>query len=409
MTEIVRTVRFGIADLVENEYPRIGFEIGPGTDSVEVLLDYDRDAAVIDLGCSGADGWRGWSGGARDRFVITPDRATPGYLPGRPEPGPWYVQLGLYRMPADPIDVTVTVRTPAVGAVPPEPRVTARPDTPRASARALPAVDGLTWYAGDFHAHSTHSDGSLALAELTAVAVEQGLDFLAVTEHNTTSHHALLPGLGAEHGIALLPGQEVTTRRGHANAFGDIGWVDFREHPDHWVQTVAERDGLLSINHPLQDNCAWQHQLAALPPVLELWHISWYRDLTDTGPWAWLQRWQQDLILIGGGDFHNPAQGYRPGTPVTWVAAEDRSAEAILDGVRAGRTMITRLGSPDAPALLRLDDDLVAVAADGTVLSDLDGRRRMLHGDRCTIPADRAGRGPYRLEAADGSVLAICP
>jgi hypothetical protein len=405
----VRTFRFGIADLVQDEYPRIDFEIRLGDDSVEVVLAYDHDAAVIDLGCCAPNGWRGWSGGARDRFVITRDRATPGYLPGELESGTWYVQLGLYRMPAEPIDVTVTIRTPAVGPNGAEPEVAPRPETPRASARKLPAPAGLSWYAGDFHAHSTHSDGALSLGQLTALAVEQGLDFLAVTDHNTTSHHQLLPALGAEHDITLLPGQEVTTRRGHANAFGDIGWVDFREHPDSWVRTVAERGGMLSINHPLQDNCAWQHQLAELPPALELWHSSWFRDPTATGPWAQLRRWREDVIMIGGGDFHNLGSGLKPGTPLTWVAAQDRSPEGILDGVRAGRTMITRLGSPDAPALLRMDDDLVAVAADGTVLSDLEGRRQIVHGDFCTVPIARAGLAPYRLEAADGSILAICP
>jgi hypothetical protein len=56
-----------------------------------------------------------------------------------------------------------------------------------------------------------------------------------------------------------------------------------------------------------------------------------------------------------------------------------------------------------------MDDDLVAVAADGTVLSDLEGRRQIVHGDFCTVPIARAGLAPYRLEAADGSILAICP
>src|SRR5882757_1108583 len=57
---------------------------------------------VLDLGVFGpagrdlgnAAGFRGWSGGARDHFEISSAYATPGYLAGPIEPGPWAVALG---------------------------------------------------------------------------------------------------------------------------------------------------------------------------------------------------------------------------------------------------------------------------------------------------------------------------
>jgi len=411
MATITRTLRLAIDDLAEDEYRHIPFEIGARETSVEVRLDYDRSAAVIDLGCEAPAGWRGWSGGARESFVITPDAATPGYLPGELEAGEWTVILGLYRMPAEPIDVTVTITTPAVSAIPPEPEAPPLAHAPRASARGLPAATGLTWFAGDFHAHTTHSDGERSISELAALAVGNGLDFLAVTDHNTVSHHPLLPGVGAAHDITLLPGQEVTTRRGHANAFGEIGWIDFRENPDAWVRETAARGGILSINHPLDGEWAWQHALTELPPALEFWHIGWFRDLTATAPWALLPCWRPDAVLLGGSDYHLPSLGYPPGTPVTWVAAEDRSSEAILAAVAAGRTAITRLPTPDAPALVRVDGAMIAVAADGAVLCDIEGRRRVIHGDRVELRdgtgAGGAGVGPFRLEAADRTLLAV--
>src|SRR5699024_12168455 len=76
-------------------------------------------------------------------------------------------------------------------------------------------------------------------------------------------------------------------------------------------------------------------------------------------------------------------------------------------GVRAGRTAITRLPIPQAPALVRLDDQLVAVDADAAVLRDVAGRSRLLHGDRVVI--DDRWQGPYRLGAPDGTLLAISP
>ena len=68
-----------------DRYVRVPFDVPAGTDSLEVRISYDGEAAVIDLGCEGGAGWRGWSGGARTTYVIRTDDATPGYLPGRPE------------------------------------------------------------------------------------------------------------------------------------------------------------------------------------------------------------------------------------------------------------------------------------------------------------------------------------
>ncbi|MGH3150989.1 MAG: hypothetical protein ACRDOB_09680, partial [Streptosporangiaceae bacterium] len=69
-------------------------EVGPGTAGLRVELEYDRaGGTVLDLGCLGPDGFRGWSGGARGSFVITADGATPGYLPGELEAGLWQVMI----------------------------------------------------------------------------------------------------------------------------------------------------------------------------------------------------------------------------------------------------------------------------------------------------------------------------
>ena len=45
-------------------------EVAPGTAALRVALEYDRAGAVLDLGCLGPSGFRGWSGGARESFVI---------------------------------------------------------------------------------------------------------------------------------------------------------------------------------------------------------------------------------------------------------------------------------------------------------------------------------------------------
>ena len=403
-----------IDDQIGHRYYPVEFEITAADQSLEVVVSYDPSQGVVDLGCEGPGGWRGWSGGARRRFVIASDGATPGYAPGELEPGLWHVILGLHKLPAAGLDVVVEIRTPATGLAEHEPEAPVAVQARRGSVRGLPASSGLRWFAGDFHAHSVHSDGSESISELAARGVRAGLDFVAVTDHNTVSHHAHLPAASAKHDITLLAGQEVTTARGHANAFGDIGWVDFRNPAATWSDDVTGRGGILSVNHPTAGDCAWQHELEDLPLALEVWHSSWFADPTSTSPWAFWRRWGAGVVPIGGSDYHRPGQGVTLGRPTTWVAAADRSPEAILEAVRAGRTAISVGAGPDGapasvpgPVLLRLDGDLIAIDAEEAVLVDLDGRRRRIAGARESVPVSW-GCGPFHLEDASRAVLAIC-
>jgi len=394
-------------DRVATPYLSIPFEPGTSASSIEVILQYDQSAGVIDLGCDGAAGWRGWSGGARTRFVISETEATWGYLPGAIENGVWKVVLGLHKIPAEGVKVEVTIHSPARGRVEPDPPAPApRPAEPARGLRRLAAPGGLTWFAGDFHAHTLHSDGALSIRQLAAEASAGGLDFLAVTDHNTVSHHAHLPGVSVEYGVTLLPGQEVTTARGHANAFGPIPWVDFRNHPQTWVDAVRRDGGVLSLNHPVSGDCSWQWHLDRKPSHAEIMHSSWRDDLADTGIWSWWNAWGTSCAApLGGSDFHAPNQGIAVGTPTTWVAAEDCSPEGILDAVKAGRTSLSMGGARAGAVLLRMGDELVAHDAEGAIFSDFAGRRSVIASQRETLPD--TGSGPYRLESADRQILAI--
>jgi len=392
---------WGPADRAGSRYRYLPVDVPPGARSLAVTLGYDRTAGVLDLGCFGPDGeFRGWSGGARDGFTIAAGHATPGYLPGPLTPGTWHVALGLHRVPAGGLPWTVAAQTSLTGPEEPMPGSPVRPVRP--PRRDLPAPPGYTWLAGDLHAHTVHSDGSLTVAELAALAAGAGLDFLAVTDHNTVSHHTELHAAGTAAGLVLVPGQELTTDRGHANAFGDIGWVDFREPAADWLSTVDDRGGLLSVNHPLGGDCAWLHPSPVRPPLAEVWHSGWW-DRTWGAPLAWLLAWDPAATPVGGSDFHTPANSERLGHPTTWVACAERSADAILAGLAAGRVTITE--SPDGPALVRLAGDIVAVDAEGALLVDFTGRRRPVRSGRAVFPA---GGGPQWLEDGRAQVLAIC-
>ena len=414
------------ADRAEAQIRSLGFDMPREVGAVEIEMAYAAaPGAVLDLGLEGPQGYVGWSGGARSRVIVSQEWATPGYLPQPVGAGTWHVLVGLHRVPSEGLTMELTVRA-VDGAVVGEHR-RAEPEEPPAAAGSgaglvsgsgagsgsalgsasarrsgrggpVPSVDGLRWLAGDFHSHTVHSDGSLPVGGLAALAASRGLDFLAVTDHNTTSHHAHLPAAARRHGIVLVPGQEVTRDVGHANVLGDVGLVDFRSPPEAWAQQADSRGGVLSINHPLAGDCAWLLPVDR-PPVAEVWHSSWALVPSWGAPLAW---WllTPDTVPIGGSDFHHHGSDGLPGSPTTWVLAD---GDDVVGAVRAGRTAVS--SGVDGPLLLRDGDRLVALAAEGLMLTGPGRPRRRLLDDRVST----AGwPGPCWLEDDDRVVHALC-
>src|SRR5580692_3178311 len=302
MADVTRHAgRWTLEDRFASPWHYLPIEVPPGTAGLRVELEYERrGGAVIDLGCLGSRGFRGWSGGARESFVITREAATPGYLPGELEAGTWQVMIGVHRVPPDGTRYQLTAETlPRTGPVGAELRRPPAPPAPadRPARRPLPASEGRRWLAGDLHAHTVHSDGVLTVSELAVLAVERGLDFIAVTDHNTISHHAELPAAARRYGITLLPGQEVTTDGGHAGALGDVGWIDFRRPADDWLDATQARGGLLSINHPFAGPVSWARPMRRRPPLAEVWHWSWL-DKRWTLPLSWWLAWDPAAVPV---------------------------------------------------------------------------------------------------------------
>ena len=75
------------ADQAANPYYYMPFDVPAGTTRIDVVLAYPKaEDCVVDLGAFDPrdtgyptrEGFRGWSGGARDRYFIATDDATPG-------------------------------------------------------------------------------------------------------------------------------------------------------------------------------------------------------------------------------------------------------------------------------------------------------------------------------------------
>ncbi|SDQ73820.1 CehA/McbA family metallohydrolase [Pseudovibrio sp. Tun.PSC04-5.I4] len=340
------------ADQVSDPYFYLDFEVPEGTTRFDVSLDYiPAKDCIIDLGCLDPEitefpaisGFRGWSGGARNSFFIALDDATPGYVHGDIPAGTWKIILGLYKIPMTGADVKLSITFDQ------SPRnVAPQPVTP------TPVRAGEGWYKGDLHCHTFHSDARGAPELLHAAAKQAGLDFLAISDHNTTTQRRYFHPHSCEE-LVFVRGMEVTTAVGHANVFGIDDWLDFRmTKPDHShvvAQAAHDRGGLFSINHD-KPPIDWTYELPETD-CMEVWQSAWLMY-----NWVSLARYQKHLCdghqisVIGGSDYHQPDQLMPEGPlvlarPTTVLWLNELSEKAILAAMKSGRGYVTE--GPNGP------------------------------------------------------------
>jgi hypothetical protein len=372
-------------------------EVPSGVGELAVRYRYDRPPAppgvpgnALDIGVlDERSEVRGWSGGARDGFSVSGSGATPGYLPGPIGPGTWQVMLGPYTVGPGGLRWEVEV---TLGEGPPGPAFVPDPAPERAAGR------GRGWYRGDLHTHTVHSDGRRTPAELAAAARAAGLDFIASTEHNTSSANL---GWGAHAGpdLLVIDGQEVTTRDGHwlAVGLGPGPVVDWRYRASDGaigpvLAGLHERGGLAVAAHPFcpLPGCGWAFGYQGLDAV-EVWNGPWTPDDEAT-----LAAW--DRMLAAGGGRFLPAvagsdahgEGDRVGRPHNVVLAEGLDRRSILDALAGGRCWLA--GSAG------VELGLEAAAA---------GRSAGI-GERLDVPAGQEVTVSLQVRGAAGALARLC-
>jgi predicted metal-dependent phosphoesterase TrpH len=193
-----------------------------------------------------------------------------------------------------------------------------------------------------------------------------GLDFLALTDHNTNSHWLDVDRLQPYYDrLLLLHGREITTYGGHANAIGETRFHDFRPGDGRVsaVLNASASDGaFVSINHPaIPDDehcmgCRWNDLDAGT--LAHVHGVEVVNADRRSGPaagwtvWAKLLNRGFRVTAVGGSDEHTPEEtaNRRLGTPATVVYASELSEVAIVAGLKSGRAYI-RTEGPDGPEL----------------------------------------------------------
>jgi len=429
-------------------YRDVPFEVPAGVVRMTVVFSYTgrEQKTALDLGLRDPVRWRGWSGGDKSRYVLEEADATPSYLPGPLPPGTWNLVVAVPN-----IRNTSTAEFTAKVWFD-------RADAPFPGFLTAPINPNPGWYRGDLHMHTAHSDGACKSARGARVpcpvfktlqaAQARHLDFIAVTDHNTTTHNNSLRELAPYFDdLLLIPGREITTYKGHANVFGPTSFLDFELGTAHAptlqaiVDEVRAAHGLISINHPGAPSgevcmgCGWlitDVDYSKVDAIEAVNGGSLNNSGSPVGQYSSIPFWEERLnsgvriTAIGGSDNHNadsaPDMASSVGVPTTVVHASELSQAAILAGIHEGHVFVDIWGSPAGllevqaeangqhaemgdvltvgnKTHVRLSVHVAGVPADAVVAWAGDGVKLLTAGMKPAASARQAGK--VRQEPAD--------
>jgi len=354
-------------------FKMIPFHVPPGVKRITVDIAFtgmkERKAAVFP-GIFDPNGFRGYG---RTHFTISTVDATPPFLPGAIPAGKWGLLLGVDDIAKGYVSHW-TAEIHFMNSV----------DGVSSPTDALPVLNPKPgWYRGDLHSHTGHSDGvcnsqsghpvPCPAFKLMEAAAARKLDFLAITDHNTTStYNDMMEAQPYFDKLLLIDGREMTTFGGHFNVWGTKSFVDFRTGykgltvNDFFDQAHAH-GGLVSINHnwwPYDERCmgcGWAEKPNTDFRKVDAIEVingynqkgSWFKPPPGNGTPMWEEELAKGLRItaVGGSDDHRsgeqlPDDGV--GRPTDVVYAPELSERGILDGIKAGHVYIKVFG-PDGP------------------------------------------------------------
>ncbi|MHA7220850.1 PHP domain-containing protein [Arthrobacter sp. RHLT1-20] len=94
----------------------------------------------------------------------------------------------------------------------------------------------------DLHAHSNVSDGTQAPGAVMASAAAAGLDVVALTDHDSTDGWGEAAPAAREHGVALVPGMEISCRTAEGISVHLLCYLHDPAHPGLLEEITKAKD-----------------------------------------------------------------------------------------------------------------------------------------------------------------------
>lgn len=230
----------------------------------------------------------------------------------------------------------------------------------------IPDIPGYLTLKCDFHIHTVFSDGTVWPTVRSEEAWREGLDAIAITDHLEYQPHKndipinhnrafdVARPLGQALDVIVIRGSEITRKMppGHLNAIflTNSAALDV----ETWQEAVnrsAQQGAFIFWNHP-----GWSSQLE--PDGVVRWYPE-HTELLDQGrlhgievangrsvyPEAFAWALEKKLTLLSNSDIHSPLNldyHVQDGDhrPLTLVFVRERTAEGILEALKARRTAV---------------------------------------------------------------------
>lgn len=247
-----------------------------------------------------------------------------------------------------------------------------------------------TWYKGDLHAHTNHSDGDFSVKEVLQDAENKGFTFFVITDHDaiyTNSNGTNPTWIDLDYhseNMILLYGVEWTTDNGHANIWNSVPFpydsiylANEENNPSKACEIANNHGCLFSVNHPANNFLTWNFNLDFNFQAMEIMNGNYLYNFSKnqrviSDIWEKLLLDGKRIIGVGGSDMHKldswvPYLYPNLGSPTTYVYSESKNAAGIIEAIKKGHVSIS--DSPILPYLELLAD------------TDQNGTYDMMMGD----------------------------
>lgn len=210
----------------------------------------------------------------------------------------------------------------------------------------------------DPHCHTFASDGMVTPAQLVQAAVQAKLDLIAVTDHDSMHSVKEAQARGAEAGIVVVAGQEITTSWPAQTHM--LGW--FMKRPvkrgmslDDTVDAIHDQGALAIVPHPFMPLYFGSIQPAMLRRLIEKHQLDGIEIMHTVPIGSFRRRQLEDFYMrhsdrlgaeIGGSDCH--FGGHDIASVITEYEGDFR------DAVENRRTVPFRLRTGTVPRSLAL-------------------------------------------------------
>ena len=173
------------------------------------------------------------------------------------------------------------------------------------------------------------SDAHTQLDELVPNIRRNGLDGLAITDHNVLAQE-IPPG------AIMIPGIEISSRDGHIIGLGLSKPISRNLPADETIRLIKDQGGVSIVPHPydLFRSAVTPESLTEMPDAIEVVNsASIFRSITWKRAKAFAIK--KHLPQTGGSDSHIPQT---VGKAFTIIESESETVASILNAIREGFT-----------------------------------------------------------------------